>query len=287
MKHRWKRAALALLLAGLFCVLLTACELEEEEVTITSWANLSGIASDTSASTSWETDSAGAYWTVERTRTDTYVDTYLNKHNYCLYQIETVSRRSDDEVQSVSLQYVLKSSVYWNVLGDDVSELGKENSLEKLSDTTDRRYVVITYDYESSGEETWPTKVTLRYGTETSKDQTPKGVIYETTYSLYDEVTKDKSVFDYVSGVGLGTVTTYNDISYSNTAFLNTALKIILDQADTTNTVDVCQNYIRNLASNALSTATELLHNTRNARLASATAANSTTTTTTTTTKTS
>jgi hypothetical protein len=259
MKHRWKSAVLALLLAGLLCVSLTACELEGDGETVNPFINISGI----SGTDNWVSDSAGEVWTVTRTRKEDDVKNALDSDGVYLYQIEVKAATKDEAVSSVSLQYVIKADSYWDKIASLGTEaLEAENTLEKKTDTDARRYVLITYEYDADGANYDTKKVTVRYGTELSKETPLSGVIYETVYSFYKDGADIK--LKYESGVKIDEKFD-SDTTRSPVTILNAALNLIRGKT-TANSEAAVEASIKTLAGTAHTTGASLLSDTYTAR---------------------
>jgi hypothetical protein len=242
MRHRWKSAVLALLLAGLVCFSLTGCELEEE-ATDPSGDNttVSDYEDSVSTKTVEEDSKKVSRWVVTRTYTEDYVADQLQKSkdlNYCLEQVEVEALAdTTDEIKKVSLLYALNANTYFDYL---VEYTSAENELKKKDDTADRRYVLVTFEYdrcsqhyESHGVE--PVKVTLQYGTETSKTDTISKTICKTTCKMTnaedsDNGEKSISYVEDESDHALDATLS----SYTAQQVMNAALRLALGQTTTT-----------------------------------------------------
>jgi uncharacterized lipoprotein YehR (DUF1307 family) len=257
MKHRWKSAVLALLMAVLLCAALTGCELEE---VANPYISISG----NSGTDKWTTDSEGAYWTVTRTLKEEKVTKALKENNYCLYQVETVAAtNNEDIIKQVSLLYVLEATNYWDVFDGLADE--EENTLQKSADTAERRYVLVTFDYAQNGQENKPTKVTLRYEAAAGKNAT--NVPCESVYTFNTRDINEAAELEYESGVKFGTeIKSGSD--RTTTSILNAALKVVLADNIKTNTIADVQTRITKLASKALDSAEMILEETRTKRKA-------------------
>jgi hypothetical protein len=251
MKHRWKRAVLALVLAALFCVSLTACEVQEETDT---------VGTDNSTYTCQYGKNENNQWVVTRTYKTTHVEEQLTTKNnaVCLYQEQVVANpnaSNNETITQVSLQYAFDAEDYFAT-----------NSLGKLNDTKSRRYVIVTFDYSTTGAGD-ANYVTIKYETE-GNGETPTGTIYQTSYTM-TTVGTDKSITwdegDTTVKSNTKPETTFG--SYTAQSIINAALKVALGHDAT----DSIGDNLYKLSTNAKDSADTILKDTKAERYAQTT----------------
>jgi hypothetical protein len=261
MRHKWTSAVLALLLAGLMCFSLTGCELEEE-ATDPSGDNTTVSVSTDQVKKEYVKDSDGKdtkeeQWVLTRTYSEDYVADRLQTSkniNYCLEQAEVVATASTNpEIKQVSLLYALDAKTYFYYLEKYLEENDAENGLTKKADTEDRRYVLITFDYEwctheeSHGEE--PIKVTIQYGTETSKAETISNKPWTTACTMTSKENSGSSKNEIVYVEKSGYDLTEYLSSYTTRQVMNAALRLVLGQTaeNTSEDATIKTNFVDNL----------------------------------------
>jgi hypothetical protein len=277
MRHRWTSAVLALLLAGLMCFSLTGCELEEESTDSsgdnTTVSNYNYEDAKPEKKTVKEDDKDVERWIMTRTWTEAHVAKQLQKDQYCLEQAEVVATtESNPEIKQVSLLYALNATTYFNYLKYFLTEAENgltEDGLNKKDFTTDRRYALITFDYqwctheESHGED--PVKVTIQYGTETIKTEEISDTIWTTVCDM-DCATNNVT---YVTDSGHALTETVGTSSFTTRQIMNAALRLALGQTDLNETVSITTKFEDNLfdlADDAKELANTILLDTKAAR---------------------
>jgi hypothetical protein len=240
MKYRWKNAVLALLLAGLMCVSLTACEVEDETPD-------DGTTPSVSSDAYYHIDVEGepkGRWVVTRTWTEDYVASQLQTSqniNYCLEQAQVEAEAdTTDEIKKVSLLYALDAGTYFDYLES-------YNGLTKKADTAERRYVLITFEYAlcndfaSHGNE--PEKVTIQYGPQASSTAD----LNVKPYTTVCEMDCDTNKITYVKDESDHDLTDYIS-EYTTKQVMNAALRLIVGPApETTENATITTTFEDNL----------------------------------------